>query len=252
MPLTASEQYDANKKKDQRSRNAILRQQAEHAKIRWWHLGQRDPMARFTLWLVISTIFLVIATVATFVVLNETDRTLKETMIASNRAWIVPRLLKLAAPPQAGQDLDLIFFNGNSGREPARNVGRHDESKSIPIAAIAGATPQTIATKMREAIEMAGFADNCAVAKTVRTNGVIYPGAVDGYSGNMTVDSKWITEPIVNGYGWVIVKGCFVYETMKETHRSEYCFYYNKIMDGFRPIEQRGYFISCPTGNDAD
>jgi hypothetical protein len=86
MPLTASEQYNANKKKDQRRRDEILRQQAERTKIPWWHLGQRDPLARFTLWLVISTICLVIATVATFVVLYETDRTLKETMIASNRA----------------------------------------------------------------------------------------------------------------------------------------------------------------------
>jgi hypothetical protein len=39
---------------------------------------------------------------------------------------------------------------------------------------------------------------------------------------------------------------------MGEPHRSEYCLFYNKKLDDFKPQEYRNYLSNCPTGNDAD
>jgi hypothetical protein len=64
-------QYDANKAKQAR------RAQERQPTPLWW-LGQREPIARFTKWLVIWTALLFIGTVASAVVLLKTDYTLKE------------------------------------------------------------------------------------------------------------------------------------------------------------------------------
>jgi hypothetical protein len=57
-------------------------------KIPWWWLRQREPVARFTAWLVIVTAILSIATIASVVALIVTDHTLKDTARRQLRAYL--------------------------------------------------------------------------------------------------------------------------------------------------------------------
>jgi hypothetical protein len=54
----------------------------------WWWLGQRDPIARFTKWLVLWTALLFIGTVISAAILFKTDNTLQETLTATQRPWV--------------------------------------------------------------------------------------------------------------------------------------------------------------------
>ena len=207
-----------------------------------------------TIWGLFINAGLVLMTAAIFYcqlrVFQQTDNTLNKTMIAADRARIVPHLLKLIAPLQAGQEASGVLFYGNSGREAARMVGRFDEAVSVVIPTN---TSQLNVTKtLRDQINNFPFKDSCAIAKTNRFSGVIYPGGLDGNTSGIYVEPKWIVQSTIDGLGFVIVKGCFVYETFNELHRSEYCFTYNQRIDGLKLPEHRMFFSNCPTGNDAD
>jgi hypothetical protein len=143
----------------------------------------------------------------------------------------------------------LVLLYGNTGKEPARNVGKHEDSKSVPLPT---GSLETALADMRHMIEVTRFDNNCALARDARYLGIIYPGTPYANSTSTTVKSSWITDGIVKGLGFVIVEGCFVYETMSAAHKSEYCFFYNTKMDEWRPQEQRSYLLNCPIGNDAD
>jgi hypothetical protein len=75
--LKSKKQYEARKA-------AHDARYKEKLPMPWWWLGQREPVARFNAYLVIATVML-------FLIAIKTDSTLKETLIASNRAWIAPK-----------------------------------------------------------------------------------------------------------------------------------------------------------------
>src|SRR6186997_394708 len=77
----ARERYEA-KKFLEAGRQAERRDSAK-----WW-LGQRNPIDRFTGWLVAWTALLCVATVLSTIVLFKTDHTLQRTVVATQRPWI--------------------------------------------------------------------------------------------------------------------------------------------------------------------
>ena len=187
-----------------------------------------------------------------YLTLSNTGTTLNKTLIANNRAWIVPHLLKLIGPLKSEQEAAFLLTYGNSGKAPAKNVGHANNSKSIGTEGLVGATTETGVLLLRDMIAKANFTDTCAAAKEKRVLGVVYPGPLDGYYTAISTKPEWITQPTVDGGAFIVVKGCFVYETMGEPHRSEYCLFYNKKLDDLKPQEYRNYLSNCPTGNDAD
>jgi hypothetical protein len=217
---------------------------------RWWWFGHHDPVARYTAWLSIYTGALVVATVINAVILWITDHTLKETLVASNRAWIAPNLVHLPQPLKVGEDAMLLFYYGNIGKEPATNVGNHSEAQSLPMSLIDG-PPEIAAFKLRDAINDLKMPDSCSLAEAERFAGVVYPGSLDSTTKAVKVEAKWLTQPIVDGFGFVIVKGCIVYETMRKSRRSEYCFLYNSKLAAMRPEAHRQWLQRCVTGNSA-
>lgn len=182
-------------------------------------------------------------------VLEKTDRTLNETLIAANRAVIVPHLLKLNAPLKLGQEASLTLLYANSGKEPARHVGHHNGVGFVEIEPTAGT--KEITNKIRDAVNALKFEDDCALADQTQYVGVVYPYTTNNSAG-VIVDGKLIKQSVLDGLGFIIVKGCFRYDTMGQRHRSTYCLEYSQGLDNVRPPEQRGYFLSCPSGNDAD
>jgi hypothetical protein len=223
----------------------------QQRKQRWWWLGQRDPIARFTLWLVISTIGLFIATGVSAVVLFVTDHTLRKTMIASNRAWVVPTAMTLNSELKPGQEGHLTFVYGNSGHEPAVKVGRHDTPVIISGDFLGAFGPQDVLESFRAAIEKGNFPDSCAVARQRRFLGVINPG-IGNSVGYVSIRPEDVTEAVVNGKDFVVIRGCFLYETMGETHSTEYCYFYSKLTSALKPESTRSTLSSCLVHNDAD
>ena len=185
--------------------------------------------------------------------INEQANNAGKSLIEANRAWIVPHLLRLPQQPlKAGADATLILTYGNSGREPAKNVGHEPDSKNIGVEGLAGATLETGIFRLRDLIEKAGFEDTCATADKKRLMGVVYPGPLDGSFASIVVAGNKITQAAIEGQAFIVIKGCFMYETMTEPHKSKYCLFYNKVLDDMKPLEYRNFFSNCPTGNDAD
>lgn len=175
----------------------------------------------------------------------------REALIAANRAWVVPRTMKLTGTLNAGHDATFYLYIDNSGHEPAKNAGRGEDPKSIGREALAGATSDTITDKFDGAIRTTAFADTCALAKKTHRLGVIYPSAPNSYSNGVGVPGKWITPDVVNGSAMLVIKGCITYDTINLHGWSAYCFFYNKTIDDLKPPEQKGYLLVCPSGNDA-
>jgi hypothetical protein len=218
---------------------------------RWWWLGQRDPIARFTLWLVISTTLLFTATGISAVVLLVTDHTLKKTMIASNRAWVVPTSMTLLADIKTGQETNIAFVFGNAGHEPAVKVGRHDDSVVISGDFLLKSRPDNVNQNLSAAIQNTTFPDSCELAKNKRFQGVINPG-IGNNLGYVSLPAATMTDAVVNGLDFVVVKGCFVYETMGEAHSTEYCYFYSKKMASMSLESTRTTMKFCYAYNDAN
>lgn len=207
----------------------------------WW----RNPPDRFAFLIAIFTAGLFAATAGLWIATTD----LVDDAQSSGRAWMVPHLIHLEAPLKVGEAANLLLYYGNSGKEPAIRVGQHNESASLPIDFIVG-EKATVTNRFRGAIENMNMPDSCEIASRDRFAGVVYPGSIDGNSNALTVDPKWITEGIVAGQGFIVVKGCIIYETIKATHKSKYCFFYNSLIAGMRPPEHRSYFQSCPSEKD--
>jgi hypothetical protein len=131
MPLTASEQYDANKQKDRSRHEEIARGLQTIANSHWWHLRQHDPVARFTLWLVIVTAVLVIATAVSICVLVKTD----ETSRLRDRAFVYfadpPPAIPYPAdkPTMWGVGINIL----NAGNMPARKIVVQYDCPDAPV-----------------------------------------------------------------------------------------------------------------------
>ena len=102
----------------------------------------------------------------------------------------------------------------------------------------------------RQAILDLKFADSCDIAQRTRYICAVYPGSIESNYTTLFVPSKWITNKVANGADDLIVNGCFVYETMGKTHKTRFCFFFNKTIASWSPYPD--FFSFCPTGNDPD
>jgi hypothetical protein len=209
----------------------------------WW----RNPPDRFAFLIAIFTGGLFAATGG----LWWATKDLVEDARASGRAWIIPHLLRLEKPLKAGEDASLVLFFGNSGREPAIRAGHYHEGASLPVDVLFGDV-KTSTDRFQKAVEKMDIPDTCELAAENKFNGVIYPGSIDGSTNSITIDKKWITDQVANGSGFLVVKGCFVYETIKSMHKSRYCFFYNGKIADMRPAEHRNFLQSCPGEKEND
>lgn len=67
---------------------------------------------------------------------KQTDRTLRDTLVASNRGWIAPKSLKKPQEIKVGADALFYFTFGNPGKSPAVKAGRHEDFRTIATAGL--------------------------------------------------------------------------------------------------------------------
>jgi hypothetical protein len=188
-------------------------------------------------------------------VLNVTDHTLRETLEASSRAWVVPRLVELTEPLKVGQSPSLALYHGNIGKEPAILVRIFSEGRALPaLEALADAGTKFDGARFFEAlIQNAGFEKNpCVIAEHESSVGVLYPeqSAENNTRGIPSIGA--FDQSVLDAKAAIIVvKGCIVYKSFDKIRRSQFCFMYVQAIAESRPPDRRRWFQSCLSGNEA-
>jgi hypothetical protein len=108
--MGAKEQYEANKRA----------YETKEDKKKWW-FKQREPIDRFTGWLVVWTALLFIATVGSVVVLHSTDEKIKESYAAVQRPFITAKEILIDPNMMPGYWTFGVRFE-NSGSTPTSEM----------------------------------------------------------------------------------------------------------------------------------
>jgi hypothetical protein len=217
---------------DSSARAEFERRTRERQQQRWWHLGQHDPVARFTCWLAICTTVLAVITAVSVVVLWRTDHTLKETLEASSRAWVVPTGAKIDGPIRAGTSFRVKILFENSGKQPAQNTFNAWAWNEIPIKTDMVGVPYIGVEETpwpARHLQCSGGAPN--------TGGrPVYPGSRNEdmryiFNGN----PAFVPQSLLEKTSSFVIFGCYIYRTFEKPAHSPYCFFFQPHRD--RPIE---------------
>ena len=156
--------------------------------------------------------------------LHSTDLTLRETLVATNRAWIAPVDMKLISPVVEGERIRYRLFFQNTGRAPAQEVVFQDDESDVRKA------PMSQFDKASEPNSIDWIPQPTCVPLAKRRaahNGwpFIYPTNKPIYTFDFESD-RAADKDIVDGKLIQLAKGCFLYNTMsKKGLQSSYCFY---------------------------
>lgn len=129
--MGAKENYEARKASDKAKGEADRRD-------RWW-FNQRAPIDQFTGWLVAWTALLFLATIVNAGILWLTDHTLRDTLIANNRAWVWPEVEIAGDLDLTKREFPITVTLTNTGPAPATHVNVElymNPSPSIPVEGI--------------------------------------------------------------------------------------------------------------------
>jgi hypothetical protein len=173
-----------------------------------------------------------------------TDPTLRETLVAANRAWVSPLSITFDGEIKAGSPLTLWISYENKGKEPAINTVFFREIDAIPVSRLA--TPEMLErwksglTASQELMRELGLAIDEKIPKAGCeaddprgiAMGATHPGVL--YPVPYVVPTKFINPDFENGLSLLVVKGCFAYKTFKSVHHSWYCFFYSPQIEWCR------------------
>lgn len=159
--------------------------------------------------------------------------------IASQRAWVGPRSARLTAEPNVAERLEIIVAYQNTGREPAHNFTYEINTFTT--------TPEEDEAGDAER-RMDNFFKKCRSKSQAPPGQVIYPssGSTRGYTLTVRLDNIEVDDALVNGDKFVVVQGCFVYQTLQKVHRSFFCYFYKA---GVTKISSMSI---CNVGHHAD
>jgi hypothetical protein len=189
--------------------------------------------------LAVATIVLAVATCSLVRISENTDVTLRETLVAANRAWVTPTSAFIEAPV-AGKTLAFHVRYGNSGKEPATGFVAQEDSDVVDAPA-----PQALPQVSLYMILPKNKLQNvCARTHAATDGGVVYPARED-YTFT-AITERPITPEIQSGSKLIVVHGCFAYQTFHHERKSEYCFIFLNAAHG----DTQG--THCPFGNTAD
>ncbi len=144
--------------------------------------------------------------------------TARQTLIASQRAWLGPNDAKLDGTPVVGKKLNVFISFHNTGKEPARNVALMvDKNAVTPMEEPAGIF------HWKNLI----FLNKCLNLKEREAGQIIYPSTGFASVTFMSpLQEDIIDEDIVTGKKWLMIEGCFAYKTFGKTRHSAFCYFY--------------------------
>jgi hypothetical protein len=174
----------------------------------WW-FNHPGPIERLTGWLVLWTALLFVGTMSSTFILWRTDNTLRETLDASNRAWISVIDASLDNEPAEGLPLLGHLTYQNIGRAPALNANYVMFLQGLPTKDAAGAR-KTLSDDACRAV----IPGNLAIFPNEK-HAVSFPYGKEGIA----------TSAILSGETRLYWRGCFQYETFEKKRHTQFCFY---------------------------
>jgi hypothetical protein len=161
----------------------------------------------------------------------------ERSLIHSQRAWVLPTKIALAAEPKAGTSNAISIEFENIGHEPALKFNY-------------------ILTPYIDDNRTGGYSEYldslitvCKSQEKIESGTIVFPGASGKISNpdNFTdIPAKFIDEDIEKGRSNIVVTGCFTYTTFGHTHHTAFCYFYQKDLTPFSSLKL------CWNGSDAD
>lgn len=206
---------------------------------RWTGLIIRFLKSIDSLILAIATALIAWIAVWQWSALDNTDRTLRETLVAANRAWLAPSG-GVIDEALIGQPVKVKIGFYNTGHEPALNILVTNEFLT--------STPPFSGAKIERYLK--DHWDRCKRTQPDPGNFAVFPSAYLGQEFNLsqlniTTQTTWDTD-LDNGAKLFIWVGCAAYETFHAAHHSSFCFYHGADAKAPKVLNQ------CLAGRFAD
>jgi hypothetical protein len=178
-------------------------------------------------------------------VFDKTDHTLNNTMIASDRAWVVPTGAHFDGQPKVGLNQRLKVTYENVGKEAASDV--------VVLAVWGRKFGVTIDGKQMPYIDFqtAPWPVNTTCSadlSRIINRRAVYPGTKNEFITYGFNDDPWFPQDVMDGKAFFSIFGCVIYRssvTADRIHHSPYCLYLQPKRD--EPI-QNWTFEFCPSG----
>ncbi len=148
--------------------------------------------------------------------LSNTDNTLHETLVASNRAWAAAGGVDAHGAITGGQGLKIRIQYANTGKSPAIKWVQHFSGGPVPTPDPSEITPVT-----------AGVNTDCDGLVPGSDGIAVFPNAARQEWANTEMperDYSAYLPLLLANKAALVIKGCFVYETMHEPHKTWFCF----------------------------
>jgi hypothetical protein len=141
-----------------------------------------------------------------------TDRTLRQTLVAANRAWLSAIGLDVSGDIAGKDDLAIKVEYANLGKGPALHMAQ--SFRAAPVADEFSAKDEGI---------LAGRNDACDGLHPSTEGPVIFPSAKQNWIPTI-IPRSHITPDVIANTAALFLKGCFAYQTMNEEHFTWFCF----------------------------
>jgi hypothetical protein len=173
------------------------------------------------------------------IAMGEYAKATRDSLVASQRAWVGPRNIKMDIAPVLNQSIEAVLEYQNTGRDPAVET-----IKDIDIFTATLEEDQSGAVTRK----VDAFISKCKIMWQLQAATVVYPstGLGVGYTVTRIIDGELIDEEVIAGTKGIFATGCFVYKTFGSIHRSWFCHFYR---NGKTKPANWGI---CETGNGAD
>lgn len=173
----------------------------------WW-FNQRDPINRFTGWLVAWTALLFVGTIVSAAILYKTDITLHQTLIATQRPWVAAKIALTGALTYSDDGVSIPI------RADLRNTG---QSPALNVFVLWRADTETGTPKIYKGLHIL-----CDPARQFKRRGgdILFPGDRTSDQGSLHIEKKDLAKASArDGYYNVSIYGCVDYlSTLDELH----------------------------------
>ncbi len=173
--------------------------------------------------------------------IRESNKITREALVSSSRAWIAPANAYFTSDVAKNVPFSFEVQYRNTGRSPALGAHPIYTLQQVPVSKFEDNTFNAF-------IEADKASDDCTHLGLAPGADVIYPDQPDGYKLLFTNHlTNWINDDVISGKTAVVLQVCFAYQTMREIHRTAFCYFYRA---GTSPANKQ--MNICTAGNHAD